>query len=145
MFAQLGVGLTEGYAILKRFPQLANLLGGTRASGLVGSTMRSAAVSAAGGAATGAVSGAGEAQPGERLEGAGRGALTGGLVGGAIGTATPLVAAGGRNVANIIRRSDIPMIASALRISKQAAEVIKSAFDAGGDIDTARAKPTTCG
>lgn len=137
LFAQLGVGLAEGYAILKRFPQLANLLGGTRASGLVGSTVRSAAVSTAGGAATGAVSGAGEAQPGERLEGAGRGALTGGLVGGAIGSATPLVAAGGRNVANIIRRSDIPMIASALRISKQAAEVIKSAFDAGGDIDTA--------
>lgn len=138
LFSQLGVGLTEGYAILKKFPQLANLLGGTRQSGLLGSTLRSGIVSTGGGVVTGAISGAGEGTTlEERKKGATTGAITTGLAGTVLGTATPLVAAGGRNIANIIRRSDIPMIAGALRISNQAAEVIKSAFDAGGDIDTA--------
>ena len=118
---QLGVGAAEGYGLIKRFPQLANLLGGSRDAGLVASTVR----------------GAGAARPGERME---RGLIEGGLgglIGSTIGAATPLIAAGGRNVANIIRKSEVPMIAAALRISNKAASVIKSAFDAGGDTETA--------
>lgn len=136
--AQLGVGVTEGYALLKRFPQLANFISGTRQAGLVPSAIRGSLAGVTGGAVTGAISGAGEGTtPEERMQSALSGGIVGAGVGGTIGAATPIVAAAGRNVANIIRRSDVPMIAGALRISKQAAEVIKSAFDAGGDIDTA--------
>lgn len=73
---QLGVGAAEGYGLIKRFPQLANLLGGSRDAGLVASTVRGAGAGAVGGATTGFISGAGAARPGERME---RGLIEGGL------------------------------------------------------------------
>jgi hypothetical protein len=135
---QLGVGLSEGYALLAKFPQLANILGGARSIGWVGSASRAALASAAGGSVTGLIAGTGEATPEEsRLEEGAKGAIVGGVTAGVLGAAAPLVSAGGRNVADIIRKSDIPMIAGALRISQQAAEVIKNAFQSGGNVDRA--------
>jgi len=138
LIAQLGVGLTEGYALLKRLPQLANIISGTRQRGTLASTAVSGAAGLSAGGTTGFISGAGEADPDEnRIRAGGEGAVIGAVAGGTLGAVTPLVAAGGRNILNLLRKSDVPMIAGALRISKQAAEVIKSAFDAGGDIDQA--------
>ena len=85
-----------------------------------------------------AVSGAGQADPGEdRLQAAKEGAKTGGAIGLGFGVAAPTVASAGRNIAEIIRRSDVPLIAATLRISNEAAMVIKDAFQRGGDIDSA--------
>ena len=134
---QLGVGAAEGYGLLKRFPQLAKLIGGSRDAGLVASMVRGAFLGAPAAAVASGISASGAAQSGERRQKGLEGAVIGGATGGIIGGGTPLAAAGGRNVANIIRKSEVPMIASALRISEKAASVIKSAFDAGGDTETA--------
>lgn len=134
---QLGVGAAEGYTLAKRFPQLAQMLTGRRGD-LLGSAMTGAAVGAGTGLVGGAISGAGQAMPDEsRLEKGLQGGLFGAAVGGPLGAAVPVASAGGRNVMEVLRRSEVPAIAAALRISNKAAEVIKSTFMAGQDIDQA--------
>jgi len=91
------------------------------------------------GATEGAIYGAGQGEDGGRGESAATGALIGGLLGGGLGAAAPLVSAGAENVIGRFRRSDVAKIASALNISREAATVIKSTFDQGGDIAAAQA------
>lgn len=138
MALQAGTGLAEGYGLARRVPQLADALTGSRRRGLLQSTLTGGAAGLATGGISGAVSGAGQADPGEdRLQAAKEGAKTGGAIGLGFGVAAPTVASAGRNIAEIIRRSDVPLIAATLRISNEAAMVIKDAFQRGGDIDSA--------
>lgn len=79
----------------------------------------------------GFISGAGE---GKAREGA-----IGGTLGGAVGgVAAPLLGQGIESIVKLAKRTDIPNIAAALGISKEAAMVIKTTFaEAGGDLKTA--------
>ena len=93
------------------------------------STLTGGAAGLATGGISGAVSGAGQVDPGEdRLQAAKEGAKTGGAIGLGFGVAAPTVVSAGRNIAEIIRRSDVPLIVAMLRISNEAAMVIKDAF-----------------
>lgn len=93
------------------------------------------------GAAEGALSGFGEGEGGadERASSAASGAAMGGAFGGLLGAVMPVVARGAENVIGRFRRSDIKSIADNLGISENAAKLIKSTFDQGGDIAQARA------
>lgn len=99
-----------------------------------------------GGATEGGIYGYGEGTtPQERGSEAATGAAFGGVMGGLMGMATPLVEAGVRNVASLIRRSDIATIAATLGISANAARVIKNTFEMGGDMQTAIARVEQAG
>lgn len=91
------------------------------------------------GAIEGGIYGAGLGEGEGRAASAMTGAATGGLLGGVLGGLAPLAARGFENVAGMFRRSDVAKIAKDLGISKQAATVIKTTFDQGGDIAAARA------
>lgn len=117
-------------------------------SGLVGSTamrtapaaLRGLGTGAALGAAEGGVFGYGEGTtPEERRAAASQGTVFGAGAGGALGAAMPLVAKGAQNLADVIKRSDLAIIASTLNISRNAAKVIKNTFQMGGDMDAAMA------
>lgn len=121
-------------------------LPGAATSGLVGSTamrtapaaLRGLGTGAALGAAEGGVFGYGEGTtPEERKAAAGQGAAFGAAAGGALGAAMPFVAKGAQNLADVIKRSDLAIIASTLNISRNAAKVIKNTFQMGGDMDAA--------
>ena len=123
-------------------------LPGAATSGLVGSTamrtapaaLRGLGTGAALGAAEGGVFGYGEGTtPEERKAAAGQGAAFGAAAGGALGAAMPFVAKGAQNLADVIKRSDLAIIASTLNISRNAAKVIKNTFQMGGDMDAAMA------
>ena len=138
MLLQGATGLAEGYGVARKIPQLADALTGSRRRGLLQSMLTGGVSGAAAGAASGALQGAAQTNPGDsRIAGAKEGAKIGGGIGAGFGVAAPPLAAGGRNIAEIIRRSDVPLIAAALRISNEAAMVIKDAFQRGGDIDSA--------
>tara|TARA_R110000772_G_scaffold268315_1_gene394786 strand:- start:48 stop:2279 length:2232 start_codon:yes stop_codon:yes gene_type:complete len=99
---------------------------------------RGVATGAGIGSLEGAVYGAGEGtDPESRLSKAKTTALYGAGGGAVIGAAAPIAAKGIRNIANVIRRSDIALISSTLKISRDAAKVIKNTFTIGGDIDAA--------
>jgi hypothetical protein len=121
-------------------------LPGAVTSGLVGTTamrtapaaLRGLGTGAALGAAEGGVFGYGEGTtPEERRAAAGQGAAFGAGAGGALGAAMPFVAKGAQNLADVIKRSDLAIIASTLNISRNAAKVIKNTFQMGGDMDAA--------
>ena len=121
-------------------------LPGAATSGLVGSTamrtapaaLRGLGTGAALGAAEGGVFGYGEGTtPEERKAAAGQGAAFGAAAGGALSAAMPFVAKGAQNLADVIKRSDLAIIASTLNISRNAAKVIKNTFQMGGDMDAA--------
>jgi hypothetical protein len=121
-------------------------LPGAVTSGLVGTTamrtapaaLRGLGTGAALGAAEGGVFGYGEgATPAERAREAATGAAFGAGAGGALGAAMPFVAKGAQNLADVIKRSDLAIIASTLNISRNAAKVIKNTFQMGGDMDAA--------
>lgn len=136
---QLGTGLAEGVGVATAFPKIAGFVAGSREAGLLPSIARGFGTGVAAGATTGAISGAGEALPDEKIDGLKRGAIAGSVTGGLFGAATPVASAGGRNVMEFIRRTDIPMIAAALNISNDAARIIKETFVQGGDTQAALA------
>ena len=114
--------------------------------GLVGTTamrtapaaLRGLGTGAALGAVEGGVFGYGEGTtPAERAREAATGAAFGAGAGGALGAAMPFVAKGAQNLADVIKRSDLAIIASTLNISRNAAKVIKNTFQMGGDMDAA--------
>ena len=120
----------------------------TMTGGLVGTTamrtapaaLRGLGTGAALGAAEGGVFGYGEGTtPAERAREAATGAAFGAGAGGALGAAMPFVAKGAQNLADVIKRSDLAIIASTLNISRNAAKVIKNTFQMGGDMDAAMA------
>jgi hypothetical protein len=82
--------------------------------------------------------GAGEGTDAEsRMQEAGRGGDFGTAFGGLLGGATPPIAKGIQNIAGLVMRSDIGLIAKTLNISTDAAKVIKNTFASGGDIQQA--------
>lgn len=85
----------------------------------------------------GGVYGAGEGTEGNRAESAAIGAGTGAAFGAGFGAAAPYAKQALGNVASVFKRSDIATIASTFGISKEAAKVIKTTFDQGGDINYA--------
>ena len=90
------------------------------------------------GGAEGLVYGAGEGTDTEsRMQEAGRGGGFGATFGGLLGGATPPIAKGIQNIAGLVMRSDIGLIAKTLNISTDAAKVIKNTFASGGDIQQA--------
>lgn len=96
---------------------------------------------AAGGAIEGAIYGRGEGTtPEERARNAQMQGLLGAGLGGAFGGAAPIVSDAAQNVIGLFRRSDVDSIAKGLGVSKQAATVIRNAFDMGGSIDDAVAQ-----
>ena len=116
MALQAGTGLAEGYGLARRVPQLADALTGSRRRGLLQSTLTGGAAGLATGGIGGAVSGARTSRSWRRsfLQAAKEGAKTGGAIGLGFGVAAPTVASAGRNIAEIIRRSDVPFIAATL-------------------------------
>jgi hypothetical protein len=90
------------------------------------------------GGAEGLVYGAGEGTDAEsRMQEAVRGGGFGTTFGGLLGGATPPIAKGIQNIAGLVMRSDIGLIAKTLNISTDAAKVIKNTFASGGDIQQA--------
>lgn len=91
----------------------------------------------AGGAIEGAVSGYGRGEtPQERQSEAVEGGVVGGISGGVLGGAAPLAAAGLRNMAEYLRRSDVGIIAQELGISKPSARIVKGYLE-NEDFDAA--------
>lgn len=99
---------------------------------------RGLAAGAAAGGLEGAAYGSGEGVAGTRGKESARGAGIGAIFGGGFGGAAPLVKEGADNLISLFRRSDIAKIAKDLGISTDAAKVIKSTFDVGGDFTAAR-------
>jgi hypothetical protein len=100
---------------------------------------RGGTAGAALGGIEGAVYGAGEGTTAEeRAQGAQTGARFGATFGGLLGGAAPVASDMIENVANTFKRTGAKKIAKDLGISTDAAKVIKSTFDEGGDIDAAR-------
>lgn len=109
-------------AVLARAP---TLRGGQFLAGLT--------AGGAAGALEGAAYGAGEGEtPQERRSLAASGAAIGGVAGGAVGAAAPYVASGLRAILSRLQRSDVTEIASTLGVSREAASVVKNAFETGG-------------
>lgn len=94
------------------------LLGGTS---IAGQTVAGAGL----GGVMGAVQGAGDAQPGQKLQGA----VSGGEFGAAVGLVSPAIAAGAskgvKSLLDYLKRTDISGIQSALGIGPDAAKIIK--------------------
>jgi len=100
---------------------------------------RGGTAGAALGGIEGAVYGAGEGTTAEeRAQGAQTGARFGATFGGLLGGAAPVASDMIENVANTFKRTGAKKIAKDLGISTDAAKVIKSTFDEGGDIGAAR-------
>lgn len=136
----LAGGLTGAAGMAAAAP--AAIAGGM--SGAIGQGSRAAqiarglAAGAGAGAIEGAVYGAGEGTtPEGRMREAGRGATVGAIGGGVLGGAAPVAAEAASNVIGMFRRSDIDKISREFGISKNAARVIKSTFDQGGDVSAA--------
>lgn len=135
--AQAGVGVAEAAALAMRFPQLAKFLAGDPSKGMLTNVARGSLAAAGSGAVTGAIQASGEAEQGQRLTEGLKGGAIGAATGGAVGAGLPVVGAAGRNILDVLRKSDVPMIASALGISRGAAMVIKNAFNQGGNLQSA--------
>ena len=90
------------------------------------------------GASEGLISGYGEGSTTqERIEGAKQGAMFGAGAGAVLGTAAPIVGKGVKNLADWVKQTDVGLISNALKISGNAARVIKNTFELGGDINSA--------
>lgn len=145
MAMQAGISVREAYKLARRFPKLAEYFAGNPNNNILSNMGRGAIAGLASGATQGGIMEAGQAETGNRMQAAGQGALYGGVGGAAIGGAVPLAAAGGRNVIEVLRASDVKAISAALGISRNAAAVIKNAFNMGGDINTAIAQVQRAG
>lgn len=107
---------------------------GSRASKIA----RGVGAGAALGGLEGAIYGAGEGTTSaDRQQEAARGAGFGAGFGGFLGGAAPIAQEAISNVIGAFKRSDISTISKNLSISKDAAKVIKNAFEMGGDIQDA--------
>ena len=134
---QAGISIREAYKLAKRFPKIAEYFAGNPNNNILSNMGRGAIAGMASGATQGGIMGAGQAEDGNRLQAGGEGAAFGGAGGFALGGATAPLAAGGRNLMEFVRASDVKAIGAALGISRNAAAVIKNAFNMGGDINTA--------
>jgi len=134
-------GLTGGAGIAAGLPKaVTGAIVGPTAMRTAPSVARGIATGTALGGAEGAIYGYGEGTtPEERMAAAQRGAGFGAGVGGVFGGALPLVSKGAKNLADVIKKSDLNIIANALNISSNAAKVIKNTFQMGGDMDAAMA------
>lgn len=140
--AATGIGLAALGAPLMPAPVQAAL--GTAGTAIVGQGPRIAQAARTGlagltaGGAEGAIFGYGEGTtPETRSQEAVKGGAFGAATGGVLGAAAPYVEAGVRNIAGLIKRSDIGTIASAFGISENAAKVIKATFEMGGGVPEA--------
>ena len=134
-------GVTGAAGALAALPSTVTAtLAGPTAMRTAPAALRGLGVGAGIGAVEGGVFGYGEGTtPAERISEAKRGAAFGAGAGAATGVAMPFVAKGVQNLADVIRRSDLAIIASTLNISRNAAKVIKNTFQMGGDMDAAMA------
>tara|TARA_B100000085_G_scaffold111991_1_gene102178 strand:+ start:22464 stop:24746 length:2283 start_codon:yes stop_codon:yes gene_type:complete len=142
---QAGISIREAYKLAKKFPKLAEYFAGNPNNSMLSNMGRGAIAGMASGATQGGIMGAGQAEDGNRLQAGGEGAFFGGAGGFALGGATAPLAAGGRNLMEFVRASDVKAIGAALGISRNAAAVIKNAFNMGGDINTAIAQVQRAG
>jgi len=139
----LAGGVTGTVAALGAAPQALTgagsaIVGGGSRLSRVG---RAAGAGAALGGIEGGIYGAGEGTtPEDRAASAGTGAAVGAGFGGVLGAAGPAIRAGAENVMSLFRRSDIDQVAREFGISKDAARVVKNAFDMGEDMDGAIAR-----
>jgi hypothetical protein len=134
-------GLTGGAGIAAGLPRaVTGAVVGPTAMRTAPGVARGIATGTALGGAEGAIYGYGEGTtPEERMAAAQRGAGFGAAAGGVFGGALPLVSKGAKNLADVIKKSDLNIIANALNISSNAAKVIKNTFQMGGDMDAAMA------
>lgn len=134
-------GLTGGAGIAAGLPRaVTGAVVGPTAMRTAPGVARGIATGTALGGAEGAIYGYGEGTtPEERIAAAQRGAGFGAAAGGVLGGALPLVSKGAKNLADVIKKSDLNIIANALNISSNAAKVIKNTFQMGGDMDAAMA------
>ena len=131
---QAGVSTLEAGAVLKMFPQLAQLFGRREGSSRIANTARAGGAGAIGAGVPAGIQSAGEADSGSRMSEGAKGGLIGAGTGFAIGAGTPYVGEGFNRIAEVIKKSDIAQIASSMGISRSAAMVIKSAIVQGGDL-----------
>jgi hypothetical protein len=106
---------------------------GSRAS----QVLRGAGAGILSGGTEGAIYGFGEGTEGNRTNEAGNQAALGATFGGVLGGASPLVGEVVQNLVKSFKRSDVSQISRAFGVSPDAAKVMKSAFDRGGDIQDA--------
>lgn len=134
-------GVTGAAGALAALPStVTSTLVGPIAMRTVPAALRGLGVGTGIGAVEGGVFGYGEGTtPAERISEAKRGAAFGAGAGAVTGVGMPFVAKGVQNLADVIRRSDLAIIASTLNISRNAAKVIKNTFQMGGDMDAAMA------
>lgn len=99
-------------------------------SGLAAQALVAGGAGVVTGAAEGAVSGYGRGQGDNRLSSAVEGGTIGGIAGGVFGAAAPVVGRGMENLIEWAKQSDVSAIASALKISPQAAKILKADLDA---------------
>jgi len=141
MALNLAGGATTGAGIAAAAPRALSAAGqavmgaGSRVSQLG----RAGAVGTAVGAAEGGAYGYGEGTtPEERMQSAGSGAAFGGTFGGLLGAGGGVISDAAKNVIGRFKRSDVRTIAQELGVSTDAAKMIKTVFDQGGDIEAAQ-------
>lgn len=106
---------------------------------IAGRVAAGAGTGIAAGTTEGAIWGAGEGQgAAERLRNTGRQAAIGGIFGGVMGAALPLTAGGIEALVKRYRGADVARIASEFGISKPAARMLKTAFEANDQDAVAR-------
>ena len=135
----LGSGLINSAAMLAALPAKATTaLAGPLTQTIPAMIGRGAATGAGLGATEGLISGYGEGSTTqERIENAKQGAMFGAGAGAVLGTAAPIVGKGVKNLADWVKQTDVGLISNALKISGNAARVIKNTFELGGDINSA--------
>jgi len=137
----LGSGVINSAAMLAALPaKVTTALAGPLTSTTIPTITRGVATGAGLGTVEGAVSGYGDGSTTqERIESAKQGAAFGAGGGAIFGGAAPIVGKGIKNLADYVKQSDLSIISKGLNISKDAAKIIKTAFQTGGDIDSALA------
>ena len=135
----LGSGLINSAAMLAGLPAKATTaLAGPLTQTLPAIIGRGVATGSGLGASEGLISGYGEGSTTqERIEGAKQGAMFGAAGGAVLGTAAPIVGKGVKNLADWVKQTDVGLISNALKISGNAARVIKNTFELGGNINSA--------
>lgn len=107
-----------------------------RGSTLATRALRGAAIAAPGGVLEGAAAASGAANPGERLQAAGRGAMVGGALSVAIGAFAPALGQGVTELAKRIKKLDVSTIANEFGLSAPAARVVRR-YLLADDLDAA--------
>lgn len=139
MALNIGGGIAGTAGAIAAAPAAASRAGGaivgqgSRAS----QVMRGAGAGAVSGGVEGAFYGAGEGQGASRVDEAGQQGALGATFGTVLGGAAPIAGEIAQNIMQSFKRSDIRQISQEFGISTDAAKVLKSAFDRGGDINEA--------